>query len=145
VEWYRIENYTSGAKPYEGHHPNSAVQVSKGVKNIQFRKGDYYIPLNQPGNRFLMETLEPQAEDSYFTWNFFDPVLGQKEGFSDYVFEGTAAEFLKQNPEVRKKLEERKVADSSFAKNARAQLGFVYQHSPYFEAAFSHYPVYRVK
>ena len=145
VEWYRIENYTSGAKPYEGHHPNSAVQVSKGVKNIQFRKGDYYIPLNQPANRFLMETLEPQAEDSYFTWNFFDPVLGQKEGFSDYVFEDTAAEFLKQNPELRKKLEERKAADSSFAKNGRAQLSFVYQHSPYFEAAFSHYPVYRVK
>jgi len=36
---------------------------------------------------------EPQGEDSYFAWNFFDPILGQKEGCSDYAFEDIAAEF----------------------------------------------------
>ena len=145
VEWYRIENYQSGARPFEGHHLNTAVQVSKKTGNVTFRKGDWYIPLNQPANRFLIETLEPHAEDSYFAWNFFDPILGQKEGFSDYVFEETAAAYLKQHPELQKKLEERRTADTSFAKSTRAQLSFIYQNSPYYEPAHLRYPVFRLR
>lgn len=144
VDWYRIENYQSGARPFEGHHLNTAVQVSKRTGIVSFRKGDWYIPLNQNANRFLMETLEPQGEDSYFAWNFFDPVLGQKEGFSDYVFEETAFEFLKKNPDVQKKLNDRKATDSVFAKNGRAQLNFVFQNSPYYEPSHLQYPVYKL-
>jgi hypothetical protein len=100
------------------------VQVSKSIKRVFFRKGDYYIPFNQKASRFLIETLEPHTEDSYFAWNFFDPILGQKEGFSDYVFEETAETFLKNNPDVRNKLEQKRAADTTFAKNARAQIEF---------------------
>ncbi|MBD0332759.1 MAG: M14 family metallopeptidase, partial [Chitinophagaceae bacterium] len=144
VEAYRIENYTAGARPYEGHHVNSNVQVSKSIEKIAFRKGDYYIPLLQKGVRFLIETLEPQAEDSYFAWNFFDTILGQKEGFSDYAFEDIAAQYLKEHPELKQKLEQRKSTDTAFAKNAFAQLNFIYQNSSYFEPAYLQYPVYRV-
>jgi hypothetical protein len=145
VEWYRIDNYQSGARPFEGHHLNTAVQISKRTKQQTFRKGDWYIPLNQKANRFLIETLEPHTEDSYFAWNFFDPILGQKEGYSDYVFEETAAAYLKQKPELQKKLDERRAIDSTFAKGVRAQLNFVYQNSPYYEPAHLQYPVYRVR
>ena len=144
VEAFRIERYLSSPRPYEGHHPNSNVSVSASIKKMQLRKGDYYIPLNQQANRFLMETLEPQAEDSYFAWNFFDPILGQKEGFSDYAFEETATEFLKTHPELKKKLEERRATDPAFAKSATAQLNFVFQNSPYYEPAHLQYPVYRI-
>ncbi|MGN6166002.1 MAG: hypothetical protein ACTHOF_15815, partial [Flavisolibacter sp.] len=144
VQWYKIENYQAIPRPFEGHHLNTKVQVSKNTKTIHFRKGDYYIPLNQIANRFLIETLEPQAEDSYFAWNFFDPVLGQKEGYSDYHFEDVAAEYLKQHTEIKTKLEEKRATDTSFAKNADAQLNFVFQNSIYFEPAFLQYPVYRV-
>ena len=57
---------------------------------MNFRKGDYYIPLNQRANRFLVEVLEPQGDDSYFAWNYFDGILSRKEGYSPYVFEETA-------------------------------------------------------
>ena len=144
VEAYRIENYQSGAKPFEGHHLNREVKVSKSILQKKFRKGDYYIPTNQKSVRFLIEVLEPQAEDSYFAWNFFDPILGQKEGFSPYVFEETAAAYLKQHPELKQKLEERKKADSSFASNAYAQLDFVYRNSTFYEPLHNQYPVYRV-
>lgn len=144
VEWYRINSYQSSPRPYEGHHPNSNVQVGKNKSIITFRKGDYYIPLNQKGNRFLIEVLEPNTEDSYFIWNFFDPILSQKEGFSDYVFEETATAYLKHHPEVKTALEERKAKDSVFAKNGAAQLAFVFQNSPYYERAHLQYPVYRI-
>lgn len=144
VEWYRIDAFQSTPRPYEGHHPNSSIRVSKSIRAVRFRKGDYLIPMNQQANRFIIETLEPQAEDSYFAWNFFDPILGQKEGFSDYVFEETATEYLKNNPNLRQQLEARKAADTSFARNGRAQLNFVYENSPYFEPVYMQYPVYRL-
>jgi hypothetical protein len=144
VECYKIEAYQSFPRPYEGHHPNSQTKVSTNTKTITFRKGDWYIPMNQEANRFLIETLEPQGEDSYFVWNFFDPILGQKEGYSDYSFEDIAANYLKTHPDVRTKLEERRAADSAFANNGRAQLDFVFANSPYFEPAYLQYPVYRV-
>jgi len=145
VEAYRIENYQSAARPYEGHHPNRDVRISKANKKQNFRKGDYYIPTAQKAVRFLIEVLEPQGEDSYFAWNFFDPILGQKEGFSNYVFEETAAAYLKAHPELRQQLEDRKKTDEAFAKSAQAQLDFIYRNSPYYEPVHNQYPVCRVK
>jgi hypothetical protein len=144
VESYRIENYQSSPRPYEGHHVNSNVQISKSMMKVNFRKGDYFIPMNQLAARFLTETLEPQAEDSYFTWNFFDPILGQKEGYSNYVFEETAAQYLKAHPEVKEALEKKKESDPNFAKNGAAQLDFVFKNSSYYEPVHMQYPVYRL-
>jgi hypothetical protein len=144
VETYRIEDYSTAARPYEGHHANSNVKVSWQKQSLTFLKGDWYIPLDQPGNRFLMETLEPQAEDSYFAWNFFDAILGQKEGYSAYVFEDKAAAYLQTQPDLKKQLEQRVATDSSFAKSGRAQLDFIYKNSPWYEPDHNRYPVFRV-
>ena len=145
ADWYKIEDYKTSARQYEGHHPNTSVVTSTHTDSIHFRKGDYYIPMNQTANRFLIETLEPTGEDSYFTWNFFDAVLGQKEGFSDYVFEETAANYLQSHPDIKAMLENKKAQDSAFANNAEAQLDFVFQHSPYIEPDYLRYPVFMVK
>ncbi len=126
------------------HHINSDVRISLVIKKVSFQRGDYYIPMDQTANRFLIEVLEPEADDSYFAWNYFDGILGQKEGFSNYAFEETATEFLKNNPDVKNKLEQRRLTDTAFAKSAAAQLNFIYQHSPYYEPAYMRYPVYRV-
>jgi hypothetical protein len=145
VEAYRIDDYKAMPRQYEMHHMNTDVKVSSSIKKVQFKKGDYYIPLNQTANRFLIETLEPQAEDSYFAWNYFDGILGQKEGYSAYAFEDIAAEYLKNNASLKTKLEQRRATDTIFAKSGRAQLNFVYENSQWFEPAYLQYPVYRVK
>lgn len=145
VEVYRIEDYKSSARPYEWHHMNTDVKTSKTVQQLNLRKGDWYISMNQNANRFLMEVLEPTGEDSYFAWNFFDPILGQKEGYSAYAFEEIAEAYLQNNPAVKEKLEQKRNSDSAFAKSGSAQLNFVYQNSPYYEAGHMRYPVYRVK
>lgn len=144
VEVYHIDDYKTASRQYEMHHLNSDVKINSSLQKMNFRKGDYYIPLNQAANHFLIETLEPQAEDSYFAWNYFDAILGQKEGYSAYSFEDIAADYLKTNPDVKVKLEQKRGADTAFAKNGSAQLNFVYQASPYFEPVYMRYPVYRV-
>ncbi|WP_336515740.1 M14 family metallopeptidase [Pollutibacter soli] len=144
VETYRITSYKSSPQPWEMHHLNSAVEVTKTNSVVTFRKGDWYVPMNQPAARFLAEVLEPQSDDSYFAWNFFDGILGQKEGYSPYVFEETAAVYLSEHPELQTALEEKRKSDSSFAKSGSAQLNFIYEKSKYMEPDYMKYPVYRV-
>lgn len=145
VELYRIKNFKSSANPYEGHHPNGGVELTTEMQKVRYRKGDFWINLNQNANRYIVETLEPQGMDSYFYWNFFDGILNQKEGYSDYVFEDLAAEILKNSPDLRKKLEEKRQSDPKFAQSAEAQLDFVYKNSVYYEPSHRVYPVGRVK
>lgn len=144
VEAYNIERYITATRPYEGHYMNSGVKTSTSKHSMLFKKGDWYIPMNQQANRFLIETLEPVCEDAYFAWNFFDAILQQKEGYSDYSFEDIAGDYLQQHPLLKAKLEERKNLDTSFAKSADAQLNFIYQHSPWMEPGYLRYPIYRV-
>ena len=143
VEAYRIEQYKSSANPYEKHHKNSEVVVSKSNKTLPFLKGDYIIECNQRANRYLAEMLEPTGNDSFFAWNFFDAILQQKEGYSDYRWEDVAEKYLAENPLLKQHLEEKKKADTAFAASASAQLNFIYKNSPYYEPAHMRYPVYR--
>ncbi|WP_143305052.1 M14 family metallopeptidase [Chitinophaga vietnamensis] len=145
VEVYHITDYQSYNKPFEKHYVHTNVKVSSSKDSIHFRRGDYYIPMNQTANRYLMETLEPTAGDSFFAWNFFDAILGQKEGYSSYVFEDTGAEYLKTHPALQDALEKKKAADTAFAHSGPAQLSFVYKNSPYAEPEYLRYPVYRVR
>ncbi|HYH56227.1 MAG TPA: hypothetical protein VD772_06415, partial [Anseongella sp.] len=88
--------------------------------------------------------LEPRGVDSYFAWNFFDSVLGQKEYFSAYVFEDLAAGLLEKDRELKKNFEEKKKNDPEFAGSGAAQLDYIYRNSPYYEKSHLRYPVYRV-
>jgi hypothetical protein len=144
VGMYKIEEYKSRTNPYEKHHPNYAVKVSQKMDSMHFLKGDYIIEMNQPANRYIIEMLEPTGDDSFFAWNFFDAILQQKEGYSDYRWEDVAAEYLKNNPDLKKKLEEKKLTDAKFATNASAILDFIYKNSPYYEPVHNRYPVYKV-
>ncbi|MBX2935052.1 MAG: M14 family metallopeptidase [Ferruginibacter sp.] len=144
VQAYHIDDYKSYPKPYEKHHKNMAVKTSVMNQQIRFLKGDYIIWLNQPANRYLVEMLEPTGDDSFFSWNFFDAVLQQKEGYSDYRWDDLAAEVLKNNPGLKAKLDEKKKTDEKFAANASAQLNFIYINSPYYEPSHNRYPVYRL-
>lgn len=142
---YYIDNFKSFLKPYEKHHKNYDIALSKHKEKIQFLKGDYLVSLGQPSNRYLIETLEPGGDDSFFAWNFFDAVLQQKEGYSDYRWDGVAAQLLQKDTVLQKKLLQKKVSDTLFARDAGAQLNFIYKNSPYYEPSYLRYPVYRIE
>ena len=144
VEYYYIEDYESRRAPYEGHYLHYNVQLRKDTVQQNFRAGDVLIRTDQVSNLYIMSVLEPQAADSYFAWNFFDGILMQKEYFSSYVFEDTAYEYLQEHPELAEQLEKAKATDPELVKSARAQLNYIYEHSPYYEPTYRRYPVGRV-
>ena len=144
AQQYKISDFKTVKNPYEGHYIHYDTQVKAETKNVNFRKGDFLVSTQQNGVKYLLETLEPEAADSFFNWNFFDAMLGQKEYYSDYVFEDTAADLLKNNTVLRTAFEMEKIVNPDFAKDGKAQLDWVYKHSPYYEGSVGLYPIYRV-
>ncbi len=144
VEVYYIEDLESTATAFEGHYLHTDIKVRKEIQKIQYFKGDIVVNVNQESNNYIVQTLEPQAPDSFFAWGFFDAILMQKEWFSDYVFEDIAAELLKTDPALKAKLTEKQNTDPEFAANAWAQLRFVYDNSIYHEKSHNRYPIARL-
>lgn len=145
VESYKINDFKTVKNPYEGHYLHFDTTVDKSTKNLNFSEGDYIVPTDQEGVKYIIETLEPEALDSFFNWNFFDGILAQKEYYSAYIFEDTAAELLKKDKNLKQKFEAKKASDKTFADDGTAQLDWIYKNSPYFEEkTFRQYPIYRI-
>lgn len=144
VAYYTIKDYKSRSSPYEGHYLHYGTEVEKSTAHVSFRKGDYLIKTNQERNRYIIHTLEPEAPDSFFSWNFFDSILQRKEEFSSYVFDAKAAEILANNPALKAEFEELKANDENFAKSNYAQLNFIYSKTQQ-EEAYMRYPVFRIE
>ena len=144
AEVYYVEDYQTTPKPFEGHYVHRDVRLRTATESVRFEPGDFvvYLGADAPA-RYLVETLEPQATDSFFAWGFFDSILQQKEHFSDYVFEDLAADLLRRDPALRQRLEKLKQDSAAFAANGPAQLEWVYRNSPYHEPGHNRYPVVR--
>jgi hypothetical protein len=142
---YRIVECKPSPNAYEGHHPNQDVKVQRIEHKRNFHSGDYVIFLDQSSNRFIVETLEPQSHDSYFHWNFFDPILSQKEYFSSYVFEKTAQKMLSEDAALMSEFTRKKAEDPAFAGSDYAQLDWLYKRSPHYEPTHLLYPVARLE
>jgi hypothetical protein len=143
TETYFVRDFKT-RNAWEGHYYHSGVHLEKKMLQRKFSKGDFVVFTDQIANRYLLETLEPNAPDSWFAWNFFEPILMQKEYFSAYVFEDLAAQFLKENPAVRAELDAKRAADPTFAADSKAQLDWVYRQSPWYEPTHRMYPVARL-
>ncbi|UNY98982.1 M14 family metallopeptidase [Zhouia spongiae] len=144
VQTYKIASYKTRNSAYEGHYLHYDTETYTSDEGVAFRKGDFLVKTNQPGIRYLLETLEPEATDSFFNWNFFDTILQQKEGFSPYVFEDVAAELLKNDPQLKLEFERKKQQDEKFASDWYDQLDWIHKRSDYYEKSHLRYPVYRL-
>ena len=134
-----IDDYTTTSAPYEGHYLHSNVRSHSIDEKIWMKRGDYLVSTKQKSLRTIMETLMPDAVDSYFCWGFFDSILQEKEWFSSYVFEDLADLLLKKDELLAAKFTNWK-KDHPKA-DSYSQLYFIYQNSPYFEKGFKRYPI----
>ena len=144
VESYKINQFGTTKNPFEGHYLHYNTTLTKNIEKITFKKGDFLIDTQQNGVKYLLETLEPEAVDSFFNWNYFDIILQQKEGYSEYVFEDLAKKILDENLELKQQFQNKKQTDKAFAENGAEQLDWVYKHSKYYEKSHLQYPIYRI-
>jgi hypothetical protein len=142
---YRIDQVVSRDQAYEGHLFHDQVELSAHTQTVHARAGDVLVDLNQPNARYAVETLEPQAHDSFFRWGFFNSVLEKKEAYSDYVFEDTALEMLQQEPVLRARFEAWKLQFPELLSSQTAVLDFIFaQGQRFHEPPWRRYPVVRL-
>ncbi|GGI58240.1 M14 family metallopeptidase [Winogradskyella haliclonae] len=145
VQSYKIKDYKTRQSPYEGHYLHYNTTISATEEALSFTAGDYLVETNQKGMRYVLETLEPEAPDSFFNWNFFDTILQQKEGFSPYVWEDKAQKILENDSVLKLQFEHRKKDITGFANNWFAQLDWLHKQSEHYEKAHMQYPIYRLR
>jgi hypothetical protein len=70
-EVFQVEKYERAQRKFEGH--NMARATGSFVRSTHsFKKGDYMVELTQPLGNLAFYFLEPESDDGYVTWNFFD-------------------------------------------------------------------------
>ena len=143
VQSYQIFSVQSRGYAYEGRMFHDEVTLQRRAEIIHARAGDYLLNLQQPNARYAVETLEPQAHDSFFRWGFFNSILEKKETFSDYIFEDTALEMLQEDAELNAKFEQWQRHFPAQLADQNAVLEFIFTHGArYREPEWQRYPVY---
>ena len=145
AQYYHIASVTTRPGPYEGHmfHDDMALQTRSAP--LQLQVGDYIVALDQPNARYAIETLEPQAHDSFFRWGFFNSVLERKETFSNYVFEDLALELLNDEAELRTLFAQWKRDHPDLLSDQDQVLRFIFDHCQrHVEPEWRRYPVWSI-
>ncbi|MDO4881465.1 MAG: peptidase M14, partial [Capnocytophaga sp.] len=75
---YEIHSFSHSDSLINGVFPIKNIDFYKKNTNIRVRKGDFFIPTEQKGIKYLLETLEPQSESSFLHWNFLNNSLNYK-------------------------------------------------------------------
>jgi hypothetical protein len=145
VETYRITHLNTRPSAYEGHMFHDELSLTCQTEHLSLREGDYWLPLPQANARYAIETLEPQAHDSFFRWGFFNSILEKKEPFSDYVFEDEAFTLLTEEPALAHKFALWKAKNPTLLTNQDAVLSFIFHNcARYAEPEWNRYPVLRI-
>jgi hypothetical protein len=141
----RIKSVQSRPGAYEGHMFHDEVTLERTVETVELQAGDWWVPLDQDKARYAVETLEPEAHDSFFRWGFFNSILEKKEHFSDYVFEDMASQLLQDEPELRARFEQWKADNPLLLSDPKQVLGFIFENcARYAEPQWRRYPVLSV-
>jgi hypothetical protein len=139
---YRVAHVSSRVQPYEGHMFHDTVELTVHTETIQVHAGDVLVDMAQANARYVVETLEPQAHDSFFRWGFFNSVLEKKEAYSDYVFEDTALEMLQDEAGLRTRFEAWKKEFPERLSDQTAVLNFIFANGKRFdEPEWMRYPI----
>lgn len=145
VQSFVVTNFKSSDRPYEGHFKHKDMNYELTDFKYKLKSGDLIIPTKQNSAMFLHSVLQPKTEDSYFSWNFFDSYLQEKEYFSNYVFIDKIQEILDSDSKLKEEYMRKKNEDESFRNSEWQQLYFIYSNSSYFEPSFMRLPIYQIQ
>ena len=140
MEFYRLPHAKISAPNFEGR-----TLVDSGTPVVEsrthtFSPGSIKVSTDQPLGELVVALLEPQSDDSLFSWGYFLPILNATEYIEGYVVEPLAVNMLAQDPALNVAFQEA-LKDETFANDPNARLSWFYQRSPYQDAQHRLYPV----
>ncbi len=138
-----ISHYENGTKPYEGHYLHQKVTARDSAISMDFSTGDYLVSTQQKGWRYILNVLQPESDDSFFAWNFYDEVVQQKEWYSAYVFEPYAQKMLDEDVMLKMQYDAKLESDPQF-KSGKYRLYWLYTQSPFYEKEHNRLPILKL-
>lgn len=143
VESYQFTDTKWSPASFEGR-TTVTTKANPIRETREFPAGSVIVPLAQEAANVAIHLLEPNSQDSFVYWGFFNAAFEQKEYGEGYVLEKLAREMLAKDENLRKEFEE-KLKDEKFAKSPRERLNFFYERSPYYKnQRVGIYPVGRI-
>jgi len=85
VESFKIEDIKGAGRLYQGHYLNS-IEGYHFAEIMKFHEGTYIIYSAQKLGNLASYLLEPEADDGYVLWNFFDKYLVPQWGWGYYSY-----------------------------------------------------------
>jgi hypothetical protein len=141
VEMLRLPEAHAGAAPVEGRTRVMSGEPERIRREEWMSPGSVRVPTDQPLGDLAMILLEPQSEDSFFAWGFFNEILQRVEYLEGYALAPMADAMLANDPALRAEFEAKLAADPAFAADPDARLAWFYERSPYYDARYLLYPV----
>ncbi|MCX6304875.1 MAG: M14 family metallopeptidase [Bacteroidetes bacterium] len=144
VKTCRFKNPKWQQNPYEGRHPMTNIEYDEFEETRLYPAGSVVVEVMQPAGRIIPHILEPKGNGSFVYWGFFDATFEQKEYGESYVIEKMARDMMAGDPELAREFEQKKSADTTFAKNPQQILNWFYNKSLYADSHKGIYPVGKI-
>lgn len=143
VESYRFTDVRWQTQPFEGRHAVSYRTVPS-TESRTYPRGSAIVSLDQRGANVAVHLLEPESEDSFVAWGFFDAIFEQKEYAESYVMEKVGREMLERDSSLQREYRQKVEMDTVFAARPDSRLNWLYVRSPWGDPWLSKYPVGRI-
>jgi hypothetical protein len=85
VESFNVTELKGQERPYQGHRLNS-VKGEYAEEEMEFPAGTLFISMAQPLSKVAAYLLEPESDDGFLVWNFFDRNLVPQWGGGQQVY-----------------------------------------------------------
>jgi len=85
VEKFKITDLKPAERLNQGHYTNT-VKGTMEKDTVEFQAGNYVVRMAQPLSNLAAYLLEPESNDAYLLWNYFDRYLVPQwgKGFYNY-------------------------------------------------------------
>ncbi len=143
VDMIRVADPKLDATPTEGRVMVHAAGFAHERRQETYPAGSVRVPTDQPLGALATMLLEPQGEDSLFTWGFFPALLQRTEYIEGYVIAPMADAMLQRDPALKAAFDKKLAEDPAFAADPQARLTWFYAHTRYYDARYLLYPVGR--
>ncbi|MDD2962476.1 MAG: M14 family zinc carboxypeptidase [Bacteroidales bacterium] len=142
VATYRFTNVSFRRTSNEGRQMPS-YQTEPVKRTFVFAPGSAVVFTNQRSSRLIAHLLEPDAQDSFMSWGFFNAFFEQKEYSETYVMEKMARKMLRADTTLNQRFNKFMDENPTLRDNQWEQLNWFYRQTPYYDQRHNIYPVGR--
>jgi murein tripeptide amidase MpaA len=116
------------------------------TEHVDVPAGSWYVPLNQPRARLIMNLLHPAAPDALIRLGFAGSIFQSmgRIGANPYLSVPIATKVAEEHPELLAEFNAKLAADPAFAADPNARITWWISRSSYQPSASNRYPILQI-